>query len=75
MASRRCISRQGNCWYNAYVESFFETLKRELVDHRLYASRDEAKRDIFEYIKAFYTRQRRHSTSAITPQPSTKRGQ
>ncbi len=56
------MSRKGNCWDNAYVESFFGTLKRELVCHRHYATRDEAKQDIFEYIEVFYNRTRRHST-------------
>jgi len=56
------ISRKGNCWDNACVESFFGTLKRELVYHRHYATRDEAKEEIFEYIEVFYNRQRRHST-------------
>ena len=56
------MSRKGNCWDNACVESFFGTLKRELVSHRPYTTRDEAKQDIFEYIEVFYNRQRRHST-------------
>jgi transposase InsO family protein len=56
------MSRKGNCWDNACVESFFGTLKRELVYHRHYATRDEATLDIFEYIEVFYNRRRRHST-------------
>ena len=56
------MSRKGNCWDNACIESFFGTLKRELVYHRHYATRDDATRDIFEYIEVFYNRQRRHST-------------
>jgi len=56
------MSRKGNCWDNACVESFFGTLKRELVYHRRYATRDDARQDIFEYIEVFYNRQRRHST-------------
>ena len=56
------MSRKGNCWDNACVESFFGTLKKELVHHRHYATREEAKQDIFEYIEVFYNRQRRHST-------------
>ncbi len=56
------MSRKGNCWDNACVESFFGTLKRELVYHRHYATQDEARQDIFEYIEVFYNRQRRHST-------------
>ena len=56
------MSRKGNCWNNAWVESFFGTLKRELVYHRHYATRSEATQDIFEYIEVFYNRKRRHST-------------
>jgi transposase InsO family protein len=56
------MSRKGNCWDYACIESFFRTLKRELVYHRHYATRDGATRDIFEYIEVFYNRQRRHST-------------
>jgi len=59
---RPSMSRKGNCWDNACVESFFGTLKRELVYHRRYATREEATHDIFEYIEVFYNRQRRHST-------------
>ena len=56
------MSRTGNCWDNACVESFFGTLKRELVYHRHYATREDATQDIFEYIEVFYNRKRRHST-------------
>ncbi|MEB2337870.1 MAG: integrase core domain-containing protein, partial [Nitrospirales bacterium] len=56
------MSRKGNCWDNACVESFFGTLKRELIHHRQYPTRDEAKQEIFEYLEVFYNRQRRHST-------------
>lgn len=56
------MSRTGNCWDNACVESFFGTLKRERVYHQRYATRSEATQDIFEYIEVFYNRQRRHST-------------
>jgi putative transposase len=56
------MSRKGNCWDNAPMESFFHSLKTELVHHRDYQTRDEARRDIFEYIEVFYNRQRRHST-------------
>jgi putative transposase len=56
------MSRRGNCWDNACVESFFGTLKRELVYHRHYATREDATQDIFEYIEVFYDRRRRHST-------------
>jgi putative transposase len=56
------MSRTGNCWDNACVERFFGTLTRELVYHRHYATRDDATRDILEYIEVFYNRKRRHST-------------
>ena len=50
-------------WYdNAPMESFFGTLKSELVHHRLYRTRDEARPDLFFYIEAFYNRRRRHSS-------------
>jgi transposase InsO family protein len=58
----RCsMSRRGNCWDNAPMESFFASLKKELVHREDYATRDEAKASIFEYIEAFYNRVRRHS--------------
>ena len=47
------MSRRGNCWDNACVESFFGTLKRELVYHRHDATREDATQDIFEYIEVF----------------------
>lgn len=56
------MSRTGNGWENACVESVFGTLKRELVDRRRYVIRDEAMQDIFEYLKVFNQRQRRHAT-------------
>ena len=55
------MSRKADCYDNAPMESFFHTLKTELVHHRQYATRDEAKRDIFAYIEGFYNRTRRHS--------------
>ena len=55
------MSRKGNCWDNAVVESFFATLKVELDDGKLLA-RSEARSAIFEYIEIWYNRQRRHST-------------
>jgi putative transposase len=56
------MSRTGNCWDNAVTESFFSTAKRELTHHESYASREEARRSLFEYIEVFYNRQRLHST-------------
>ena len=55
------MSRSGNCYDNAYVESFFGTLKTELVHGERYRSRLEARLSIFEYVRVFYNRQRRHS--------------
>ena len=58
----RCsMSRRGNCWDNAPMESFFASLKKELVHHEKYATRVEAKASLFEYIEVFYNRERRHS--------------
>lgn len=56
------MSRRGNCWDNAVVESFFHTLKTKHVHHRRYTTRAEAQQDIFEWIEVFYNRVRRHST-------------
>ena len=55
------MSRSGNCYDNAYVESFFGTLKTELVHGERYRSRLEARLSIFEYVEVFYNRIRRHS--------------
>lgn len=55
------MSRKGNCWDNAVSESFFSTLKTELIYQNQYESRGEAKRDIFQYIEIFYNRFRLHS--------------
>jgi putative transposase len=56
------MSRTGNCWDNAVTESFFSTAKRELTHHEAYATREEARGSLFEYIEVFYNRQRLHST-------------
>jgi transposase InsO family protein len=56
------MSRKGNCWDNAPSESFFATLKTELVHHQQYRTREDAQRSIFEYIEIFYNRERLHST-------------
>ena len=55
------MSKKGDCWDNAPMESWFHTLKTELVNHRNYHTRVQAKADIFEYIEVFYNRNRRHS--------------
>lgn len=56
------MSRKGDCWDNAVAESFFGTLKGELVDHQQYATRHQAHRSIGEYIDGFYNIERRHSS-------------
>jgi len=56
------MSRKGDCWDNAPMESFFHTLKTELTHHKIYQTHEEARRDIFEYIEVFYNRQRLHSS-------------
>ena len=56
------MSRTGNCYDNAVAESFFSTLKRELVHHEKYKTHKEASQSLFEFIEVFYNRQRRHST-------------
>ena len=56
------MSRRGDCWDNAPAESFFATLKKELVHHEVYETRTEARASLFEYIEVFYNRQRLHSS-------------
>lgn len=56
------MSRVGDCWDNAVVESFFATLTKELLADRVFATRAEASRELFEFIEIWYNRQRRHST-------------
>lgn len=56
------MSRKGNCYDNAVVESFFSTLKNELVHERDYRTREEAQAEVFEFIEVFYNRQRLHQT-------------
>ena len=55
------MSRRGNCYDNAVAESFFQLLKRERIRRKIYADREEARRDIFNYIEMFYNPKRRHS--------------
>jgi len=56
------VSRRGNCYDNAVVESFFRTLKVERVYDRHYTTLQEAETDLQQYIEGFYNRVRRHST-------------
>lgn len=55
------MSRKGNCWDNAPMESFFKTLKVECIYRQSLKTREEAKLVIFDYIETFYNRQRKHS--------------
>jgi transposase InsO family protein len=59
---RPSMSRKGNCYDNAVVESFFSTLKNEWVFHQTFLDRDQARSALFDYIELFYNRQRRHAT-------------
>jgi putative transposase len=58
----RSMSGKGNCYDNAVVESFFSSLKNELVHHRTFQTRDEARAEIFEYTELFYNRRRVHQS-------------
>jgi putative transposase len=60
---QQSMSRKGNCWDNAVAESFFHTLKTELIYHQTFRNRDEAKQAVFEYIEVFYNRERLHSAN------------
>jgi len=57
------MSKKGDCWDNAVAESFFHTIKTELVHHCDFKTREEARAAIFEYIEVFYNRQRLHSAN------------
>jgi len=59
---RPSMSRRGNCHDNAVAESFFQLLKREKIRRHVYATRDQARADVFNYIELFYNPKRRHST-------------
>jgi putative transposase len=56
------MSRSGNVWDNAAMESFFCSLKTERAGRKVYRSRDDARADVFDYIERFYNTVRRHST-------------
>jgi putative transposase len=56
------MSRSGNCWDNAAMESFFSSLKTKRIGNKTYRTRDEARADVFDYIERFYNIKRRHST-------------
>ena len=59
---RSSLSRPGNCWDNAVAESFFSTLKLDLLYRHSWSTRAAARSAIFEYIEGFYNRERRHTT-------------
>jgi len=56
------MSGKGDCWDNAVMESFWGTLKTELVHHERYRTREQTRASIFEYVEVFYNRQRLHSS-------------
>jgi putative transposase len=67
------MSRKGNCWDNAPMESYFGTMKTELVYQVRYPTRDAAQRDLFAYIEGYYNRQRLHSALGyITPEQAER---
>lgn len=57
------MSRKGNCWDNAVAESFFHTIKTQLIHHRQFKNMAEAEQALFNYIEAYYNRRRKHSTN------------
>ena len=68
------MSRRGNCYDNAVMESFFSTVKNELADQ--FASHGDAKMELFDYIEVFYNQRRRHSTiGRISPATFERRAQ
>ena len=60
---QQSMSRRGNCHDNAVAESFFQLLKRERIKRRTYATREEGRADVFDYIEMFYNPKRRHNSS------------
>lgn len=60
----RSMSAKGNCYDNAVTESFFSSLKDEIIHRHDYHTRDQARADIFEYIELFYNRRRLHQSLA-----------
>lgn len=56
------MSRRGDCWDNAAMESFFSSLKTERLSRKVYRTRDEVRADVFDYVERFYNQKRRHST-------------
>ncbi len=70
------MSRSGNVWDNAAMESFFSSLKTERTARKTYQTRDQARADVFDYIERFYTPKRRHSTlGSVSPMEFETQGQ
>jgi len=59
------MSRRGNCHDNAVAESFFNLLKRERIRRRTYKTREDARRDVFDYIEMFYNPKRKHARNGM----------
>lgn len=71
---RPSMSRRENCHDNAVAESFFQLLKREQIRRKIYNSREEARRDVFDYIEMFYNPKRRHGyNNRLSPVDYEKR--
>ena len=68
------MSRSGNVWDNAAMESFFSTLKTERTDRKAYRSRNQARADVFDFIERFYNPKRRHSTIGYLNRPGIAGG-
>src|SRR6202453_2873319 len=69
------MSRKGNCWDNAVAESFFHSIKTELIYTERYATRETAKQSVFQYIEVYYNRVRRHSAiGSIAPEVFENQG-
>jgi transposase InsO family protein len=68
----RSMSGKGSCYDNAVAETFFSSLKNELVHHRDYKPRDKARSEIFEYIEVFYNRKRLHQSLNYQPPAKQK---
>ena len=59
------MSRRGNCYDNAVAESFFHLLKSERIRRKIYATREEARQDVFDYIEMFYNSKRKHGRNGM----------
>lgn len=72
---RQSMSRKGNCWDNAVAESFFGTIKSELIYHHIFKTRKDAQLTIFEFIEIFYNKTRLHSSlNYLTPEEVDLKG-